>query len=203
VLATHDLEIRGAGELLGEEQSGEMTEVGLTMYLDMLDRAVKAMKDGRKLDLEAPLASQSEIELRVPALLPENFVADVHVRLALYKRIAAATEDDGLDELTAELVDRFGELPPQTQNLLRNARLRLIAKRLGIRRLDFGAHGGYLMFEAENRIDPRAVIRLIQDRSREYRLEGPLKLRISRDLDDEAERYEFVGDLLRKLSAPA
>jgi transcription-repair coupling factor (superfamily II helicase) len=130
-------------------------------------------------------------------------VADVHVRLALYKRIAAATEDDGLDELTAELVDRFGELPPQTQNLLRNARLRLIAKRLGIRRLDFGAHGGYLMFEAENRIDPRAVIRLIQDRSREYRLEGPLKLRISRDLDDEAERYEFVGDLLRKLSAPA
>ena len=201
VLATHDLEIRGAGELLGEEQSGEMSEVGLTMYLDMLDRAVKAMKDGRKLDLEAPLAAQSEIEMRVPALLPESYVADVHVRLALYKRIAAA-DDAGLDELTAELVDRFGELPAQTHNLLRNARLRGLAKRLGIRRLDFGAHGGYLLFETENKVDPRAVIRLIQDRSREYRLEGPLKLRVSRDLEDEAERFEFVSGLLQKL-APA
>ncbi|MBU6378067.1 MAG: transcription-repair coupling factor [Gammaproteobacteria bacterium] len=201
VLATHDLEIRGAGELLGEEQSGEMSEVGLTMYLDMLDRAVKAMKDGRKLDLEAPLAAQSEIEMRVPALLPEGYVADVHVRLALYKRIAAA-DDAGLDELTAELVDRFGELPAQTHNLLRNARLRGMAKRLGIRRLDFGAHGGYLLFETENKVDPRAVIRLIQDRSREYRLEGPLKLRVSRDLEDEAERFEFVSGLLQKL-APA
>jgi len=201
VLATHDLEIRGAGELLGEEQSGEMSEVGLTMYLDMLDRAVKAMKDGRKLDLEAPLASQSEIEMRVPALLPEGYVGDVHVRLALYKRIAAA-DDAGLDELTAELVDRFGELPAQTHNLLRNARLRGMAKRLGIRRLDFGAHGGYLLFETENKVDPRAVIRLIQDRTREYRLEGPLKLRVSRDLEDEAERFEFVSGLLQKL-APA
>ena len=199
VLATHDLEIRGAGELLGEEQSGEMTEVGLTMYLDMLDRAVKAMKDGRMIDLEAPLSSQSEIEMRVPALLPEEYVGDVHVRLALYKRIAAAADDGVLDELVAELVDRFGELPVQTQNLLRNARLRLVAKRLGVRRLDFGAHGGYLLFEAENRIDPRAVIRLIQDRSREYRLEGALKLRVSRDLDDDTERYEFVAGLLQKL----
>ena len=201
VLATHDLEIRGAGELLGEEQSGEMTEVGLTLYLDMLDRAVKAMKEGKHLDLDAPLASQSEIEMRVPALLPEDYVNDVHVRLALYKRIAAAADDSALEELTAELVDRFGELPPQTHNLLRNARLRLRARRLGIRRLDFGAHGGHLIFETENRIDPKAVVRLIQDRSREYRLEGPLKLRVSHDLEDEAERYEFVGLLLDKLSA--
>ena len=201
VLATHDLEIRGAGELLGEEQSGEMTEVGLTLYLDMLDRAVKAMKEGKHLDLDAPLASQSEIEMRVPALLPEDYVNDVHVRLALYKRIAGAVDESALEELTAELVDRFGELPPQTQNLLRNARLRLIARRLGIRRLDFGAHGGHLIFEAENKIDPKAVIRLVQDRSREYRLEGPLKLRVSHELDDEADRYEFVALLLGKLAS--
>ena len=201
VLATHDLEIRGAGELLGDEQSGEMTEVGLSLYLDMLDRAVRAMKEGRELDLDAPLVSQSEVEMRVPALLPEDYVNDVHVRLALYKRIAAAADDAMLEELTAELVDRFGELPPQTQNLLRNARLRLIARRLGIRRLDFGAHGGHLLFEAQNQIEPKAVIRLIQDRSREYRLEGPLKLRVSRDLDDEAERYEFVSSLLTKLGS--
>ena len=201
VLATHDLEIRGAGELLGEEQSGEMTEVGLTMYLDMLDRAVKAMKEGRTLALDAPLAAQSEVEMRVPALLPEDYVGDVYLRLALYKRIAAAADDSALDELVTELVDRFGELPTPTQNLLRNARLRLAARRLGIRRLDFGAHGGYLLFETENRIDPRAVIRLIQDRSRDYKLEGPLKLRVTRDLDDETERYEFVNKLLHGLSA--
>ncbi len=201
VLATHDLEIRGAGELLGEEQSGEMTEVGLTMYLDMLDRAVKAMKDGKKIDLEAPLASASEVELRVPALLPEDYVADVHVRLALYKRIAAAPDEAALEELTAELVDRFGPLPAQTQNLLRTARIRLLTRELGVRRLDFGAHGGYLLFETNNRIDPAAVIRLIQDRSREYKLEGPLKLRVSRDLDDELERFDFVTALLQRLTA--
>ena len=201
VLATHDLEIRGAGELLGEEQSGEMTEVGLTMYLDMLDRAVKAMKNGKKIDLEAPLASASEVELRVPALLPEDYVADVHVRLALYKRIAAAPDEAALEELTAELVDRFGPLPIQTQNLLRTARIRLLTRQLGIRRLDFGAHGGYLLFESDNRIDPAAVIRLIQDRSREYKLEGPLKLRVSRDLDDELERFDFVTALLQRLTS--
>ena len=201
VLATHDLEIRGAGELLGEEQSGEMTEVGLTMYLDMLDRAVKAMKNGKKIDLEAPLASASEVELRVPALLPEDYVADVHVRLALYKRIAAAPDETALEELTAELVDRFGPLPAQTQNLLRTARIRLLTRQLGVRRLDFGAHGGYLLFETDNRIDPAAVIRLIQDRSREYKLEGPLKLRVSRDLDDELERFDFVTALLQRLTS--
>ncbi|MEY3975383.1 MAG: hypothetical protein RLZZ33_438 [Pseudomonadota bacterium] len=199
VLATHDLEIRGAGELLGEEQSGEMTEVGLTLYLDMLDRAVKAMKSGKTIDLEAPLASASEVELRVPALLPDDYVADVHVRLALYKRIAAAADEAALEELTAELVDRFGPLPAQTQNLLRTARIRLLTRQVGVRRLDFGAHGGYLLFETDNRIDPAAVIRLIQDRSREYKLEGPLKLRVSRDLDDELERFDFVTALLQRL----
>jgi transcription-repair coupling factor (superfamily II helicase) len=201
VLATHDLEIRGAGELLGEEQSGEMTEVGLTMYLDMLDRAVHALKDGRQVPLDAPLASQSEVEMRVASLLPEAYVADVHVRLALYKRIAAAPDDAAIDELMAELVDRFGELPQPSQNLLRSARLRLVARRLGIRRLDFGSHGGSLLFEEKNSVNPKAVIRLIQDRSREYRLDGPLRLRVSREIDDDAERFEFVADLLKRLAA--
>jgi transcription-repair coupling factor (superfamily II helicase) len=105
--------------------------------------------------------------------------------------------------LTTELVDRFGELPPASHNLLRNARLRLRARRIGIRRLDFGSHGGYLLFEADNRIEPQAVIRLLQDRSREYKLEGALKLRVSRELDDEAERYEFVTALLARLAPPS
>ncbi|MCP5328763.1 MAG: transcription-repair coupling factor [Sinobacteraceae bacterium] len=203
VLATHDLEIRGAGELLGEGQSGEMTEVGLTMYLDMLDRAVKALKAGRKGVIDAPLAAQSEVEMRVPALLPDDYVGDVHVRLALYKQIASAPDEAGVDELVAELVDRFGELPEPAQNLLRSARLRIAARRLGVRRLDFGSHGGYLQFEAQNSIDPRAVIQLIQARHSPYRLEGPLKLRASVDLEDEAERFEFVADLLRRLAPTA
>ena len=203
VLATHDLEIRGAGELLGEQQSGEMAEVGLTLYLDMLDRAVKALRAGRRVDLDAPLASQSEVELRVPSLLPEDYVGDVQVRLALYKRIAAAPDEDALDGMLVELTDRFGELPTAARNLLRTARLRLVARRLGLRRVDFGTHGGQLQFEAQNSIDPKKVIALLQSNPREYRLEGPLKLRVSHPLVDENERFEFVTGLLQRLGGGA
>jgi transcription-repair coupling factor (superfamily II helicase) len=203
VLATHDLEIRGAGELLGEEQSGEMAEVGPTMYLDLLDRAVRALREGRVADLDAPLAAQSEVELRVPALLPDDYVGDVALRLALYKRIAAAPDETALDAMLAELADRFGDPPPATLNLLRIARLRLAARRLGLRRLDFGPQGGYLLFEKDNRIDPKAVIGLLQRSPREYRLEGPLKLRVTQDLEEPAERFEFVAGLLQRLSGAA
>ena len=203
VLATHDLEIRGAGELLGEQQSGEMAEVGLTMYLDMLDRAVKALRAGRRVDLDAPLAAQSEVELRVPSLLPEDYVGDVQVRLALYKRIAAAADEDALDGMLVELTDRFGEPPTPASNLLRTARLRLVARRLGLRRVDFGTHGGQLQFEPQNSIDPKKVVALLQSNPREYRLEGPLKLRISHPLVDETERFEFVTALLQRLGGGA
>ena len=128
VLATHDLEIRGAGELLGEQQSGQMTEVGLALYLDMLEHAVKALKAGREPVLDQPLAAATEVELRLPAFLPESYVGDVHVRLSLYKRIAAAADDAELDDLTAELHDRFGPLPPPAHNLLRIAKLKLAAR---------------------------------------------------------------------------
>ena len=141
MLATHDLEIRGAGELLGESQSGELTEVGLTMYLDLLEQAVKALKEGREPVLDRPLAATAEVELRLPALLPESYVADVHVRLALYKRLAAAPDNAAIDELTEEIVDRFGPLPPPATNLLRVARLKLTARAIGIRRLDLGPAG--------------------------------------------------------------
>ena len=203
VLATHDLEIRGAGELLGEQQSGEMAEVGLTMYLDMLDRAVKALRAGRRVDLDAPLAAQSEVELRVPSLLPEDSVGDVQVRLALYKRIAAAADEDALDGMLVELTDRFGEPPTPARNLLRTARLRLVARRLGLRRVDFGTHGGQIQFEPQNSIDPKKVVALLQSNPREYRLEGPLKLRVSHPLVDETERFEFVTALLQRLGSGA
>ncbi|MGB8327100.1 MAG: transcription-repair coupling factor [Steroidobacteraceae bacterium] len=201
VLATHDLEIRGAGELLGEARSGEMTEVGLALYLELLERAVTALKSGREPLLDRPLAAATEIELRVAALLPEEYIGDVQVRLALYKRIAAAADAVALDELTAELTDRFGPLPEAGQNLLRIGRLRIEARRLGIRKLDLGAQGGSVVFEESNLVDAGAVLRLVQREAREYRLDGPLRLRIQRQLAKESDRFVFAADLLKRLAA--
>jgi transcription-repair coupling factor (superfamily II helicase) len=199
VLATHDLEIRGAGELLGEQQSGQMTEIGLAMYLDMLEQAVKALKQGQKPNLDKPLAAETEVELRLPAFLPEAYVADVHVRLGLYKRIAAADSDTDLDELNAEIYDRFGPLPPSAKNLLELAKLKLAARNLGIRRMDMGAGGGTILFEEQNRIDPLTVIQMIQREPLEYKLEGSLKLRVARLLTSESDRFAFAADLMRRL----
>ena len=139
----------------------------------------------------------------MPAFLPEVYVGDVHVRLSLYKRIAAADSAEGLDELTAELHDRFGPLPPAAQNLLRIARLKLLARTIGVRRLDLGAQGGSVLFEERSVIEPATVVRLIQKAPREYRLDGPLKLRITRALPTEANRFEFAGEFLRRLGEPA
>jgi transcription-repair coupling factor (superfamily II helicase) len=199
VLATHDLEIRGAGELLGESQSGELSEVGLAMYLDMLERAVEALKAGREPALDKPLAAATEVELHVPAFLPDDYVADVHVRLGLYKRIAAA-DAGGLEELTAELVDRFGELPPSAANLLKVARLKLRARELGVRRLDLGAGGGYVLFEEKNALDTSVIIRLIQKFPKELRLEGSLKLRVTAPLAALDKRFDYALDLLQRFS---
>jgi len=200
VLATHDLEIRGAGELLGESQSGQMTEIGLALYLDLLEEAVKALREGREPMLDKPLAAATEVELRLPAFIPEDYIADVHVRLGLYKRVAAAHSSEALDELAAEIYDRFGPPPPVAQHLLRLARLKLLARQLGVRRLDLGPQGGTVMFEDKNSIDPATVVRLIQKQPKEYRLEGPLKLRISWPLPKEEMRFEFASDLLKRLS---
>ena len=202
VLATHDLEIRGAGEFLGESQSGELSEVGLSMYLDMLERAVKAMKEGREPDLNRPLAAATEVNLHLPALLPEAYVADVNMRLNLYKRIAAASDAPALDELQAELVDRFGDLPIQAATLLRVARLTLAARAAGIRRLDVGQQSSYVVFETENRVDPVQLIKLIQKEPRIYRLEGSLKLRIGLGGGD-ADRADIAQALMHRLLAPA
>jgi transcription-repair coupling factor (superfamily II helicase) len=203
VLATHDLEIRGAGELLGEQQSGQMTEIGLAMYLDMLEHAVQALKEGREPELDKPLAAETEVELRVPAFIPEAYIADVHVRLSLYKHIAAAQDEAALDDLSGEMIDRFGALPSETQNLLRLARLKLTARALGVRRLDLSAQGGYVLFEEKNSVDPAAVVRMMQKQPRNYRLEGPLKLRVAFVSPTETGRFQFAGELLAQLKAPA
>jgi transcription-repair coupling factor (superfamily II helicase) len=199
VLATHDLEIRGAGEFLGEAQSGELSEVGLSMYLEMLEYAVKAMRAGREPALDRPLASSSDIELHVPALLPQDYVPDVHLRLALYQRIAAA-DALALQDMTAELIDRFGALPEAAHNLLRLAALRLDARALGLRRLELGPTGGSVQFEQDNRVDAARVIALVQRKGSEYRLEGPLKLRVTRALPRPEQRFEYAQQLLQWLS---
>jgi transcription-repair coupling factor (superfamily II helicase) len=199
-LATHDLEIRGAGELLGEEQSGQIEEIGFSLYMEMLDRAVQALKSGREPDLERPLASGAEVDLHLPALLPETYVPDVHLRLVLYKRIAGAADSAALDDLLAELTDRFGPLPEPARNLVRIARLKSRAAPLGIRKIDTSTAGGYVLFEEHTSVDPAKLIRLVQDPRGKYRLDGPLKLRFQAKLEKEEERFEFVAQLLARLA---
>ncbi len=199
-LATHDLEIRGAGELLGEEQSGQIEEIGFSLYMELLERAVKALKAGRVPDLEQPLGSGAEVDLHLPALLPETYVPDVHLRLVLYKRIAGAADGEQLDDLMAELTDRFGPLPEPARNLVRISRLKARAAPLGVRKIDASVSGGYVLFEAENSVDPARVVRLLREPRSKFRLDGPLRLRFQAKLDKEDDRLQYVSDLIAKLA---
>lgn len=195
-LATHDLEIRGAGELLGEDQSGQMTTVGFSLYMELLESAVDALKNGREPSLEDLTNSQTEVELRMPALLPEDFIPDVNTRLSLYKRIASAKNDGELDELKVELIDRFGQLPDAARNLLQCAALRLHAQKLGIKRIESNERGGFIEFGDNNRVDPGYLIGLLQGNPQVYRLDGPSKLKFTLDLADRQKRLTFTEELL-------
>ncbi len=198
-LATQDLEIRGAGELLGEEQSGQIQEIGIGLYLDLLERAVQALREGREPDLDTPLRSGSEVDLQLPALLPEDYIPDVHLRLQLYKRLAGAPDRARLDDLQSEIIDRFGPLPPPAVTLLLLHRLRLRAAGLGIRRLELGAESGVIEFGADHRVDPARVIRLIQDGAGRYRLDGQHKLRLKLEAAEPAARFKAADRLLDEL----
>ncbi len=198
-LAMHDLEIRGAGEVLGESQSGEMQEVGFNMYAAMLDTAVRALKQGKEPDLAAPLGVTTEINLHVPALLPATYCSDVHERLVLYKRLANCENDDELERLTEELIDRFGELPGATRALLECHRLRLAGKPLGISKIDASDAAIQLHFIPKPPIDPMKIIKLIQTR-RNYKLAGQDRLRIEIGTDDVAARVGVIRDVFRALS---
>ncbi|RMD80650.1 MAG: transcription-repair coupling factor, partial [Gammaproteobacteria bacterium] len=201
-LATHDLEIRGAGELLGEEQSGQMQEVGFTLYTQLLERAVQALKAGRQPELEAPLHQGTEVDLRLPALIPEDYLPDVHARLVMYKRIASAEDEERLRELQVEMIDRFGLLPEPVKHLFRVTAIKLQAQRLGIRRVEAGPRGGRLLFAERPQVDPAALVRLIQGEPQVYRLDGQEKLRFRMELEEPERRLEAVENLLRAL-APA
>ena len=201
-LATHDLEIRGAGELLGEEQSGQMAEVGFSLYTELLERAVRSIRQGKLPDVDEPVDRGAEVELHVPALIPEDYLPDVHTRLTLYKRISSARDEGELRELQVEMIDRFGLLPQPARQLFATAELKLQATRLGIRKLDLGESGGRLQFVDKPQVDPMAVIRLIQGQPRHYRMDGPDKLRITLELPDFDTRLKAARGLLIAL-APA
>jgi transcription-repair coupling factor (superfamily II helicase) len=198
-LATHDLEIRGAGELLGDEQSGQIQEVGFTLYMDLLERAVQALKAGRTPELDRPLDHGAEIDLGIPALLPSDYLPDVHTRLVMYKRIASAPDLDGLQELQVEMIDRFGLLPEQAKNLIGITELKLRVQHYGITKIEAGPAGGRVIFGAEPKIDTARLIRLIQGRPKEYKLDGGNKLRFVRDLSDPAQRIGQVGQVIEQL----
>ena len=202
-LATHDLEIRGAGELLGEDQSGQMAEVGFSLYTELLERAVKSIKAGKLPDFDATEHRGSEVELHVPALIPDDYLPDVHARLTLYKRISGARDAEELRELQVEMIDRFGLLPDAAKHLFAIAELKLQATRLGIRKLVLGAEGGRLQFEPKPNVDPMTVIRLIQGQPKHYRMDGPDKLRITLELADAATRFNAARGLLTALQASA
>ena len=201
ILATHDLEIRGAGELLGNEQSGQIESIGFSLYMELLDAAVKALKEGREPSLEELTQQQADIELRVPALLPDDYLGDVNMRLSFYKRIAAAENKSELDELKVELIDRFGLLPDATKNLLQIAELRLLVEPLKVVRIDAGTQGGFIEFSPKAQVNPDKFIQLIQKEPIVYRFDGPLKFKFMKDLSDNKVRLEFVVDLLKVIAS--
>lgn len=195
-LATHDLEIRGAGELLGEEQSGQMTTIGFTLYIELLENAVEALKQGKEPSLEELTSQQTEIELRMPVLLPDDYIPDVNLRLSFYKRIASAKNDNELDELKIELIDRFGSLPDAGKQLLQSTAIRMHGQALCIKRIEAHEKGGFIEFSEQNKVNATFLIALLQNSADIYRLDGPNKLKFVKPLINYAERLTFVRQLI-------
>lgn len=204
-LAMHDLEIRGAGEVLGDNQSGNMMEVGFQLYNDMLSEAVRALKNGEEPDLLSPTSgvfgSGTEINLHAPALLPDAYCGDVHMRLNLYKRLASADRADHLDALLEEVTDRFGKLPTQGQTLFDTHRLRILAKPYGVQKIDAGPRLMNITFRPNPPIDSMRIIELVQ-KNRHIKLAGNDKLRIEREIAEPRDRAQFIRDTLRALGQP-
>tara|TARA_R110002124_G_scaffold52221_3_gene150492 strand:- start:646 stop:2727 length:2082 start_codon:yes stop_codon:yes gene_type:complete len=199
-LATHDLEIRGAGELLGDGQSGQIQAVGFTLYMEMLERAVKAIKQGKQPELDQPLGGGTDINLRLAALIPDDYLPDVHARLILYKRIANANDDESLRDLQVEMIDRFGLLPEQVKTLFRVTALKLRCEPLGITKVDVGAEHGRIEFGAQTEIDPMVLVRMIQDNPQRYRLEGATMFRFNAPMAGVELRLNTVEALIDRLA---
>ncbi|GAM56178.1 transcription-repair coupling factor [Vibrio ishigakensis] len=199
-LATHDLEIRGAGELLGDEQSGQIQSVGFTLYMEMLEQAVEALKEGKEPSLDDLLREQTEVELRIPALLPEDYIPDINTRLSLYKRIASVGNDGQLTELKVELIDRFGPLPDATKNLLEVSKIKLSAASIKVDKVEAHEKGGFIEFYPDADINPMYLVKLLQAEPQKYAMDGPTKIKFMQSLVDRRDRINFVHDLIERFA---
>ncbi len=195
-LATHDLEIRGAGELLGDDQTGQIHTIGFTLYMEMLEQAVEALKQGKELTLDALTSKQTEVELRIPALLPDSYIHEVNIRLSLYKRIATCTNVHELDEIKVELIDRFGLLPDAAKNLFTIGEFRQRAQALGITKIEGSARGGSIEFGDNTKVDPVFIIGLIQQHPSVYKLDGGNKLKFVLENKDTEDRIKLINSML-------
>ncbi|HBN61898.1 MAG TPA: transcription-repair coupling factor, partial [Halomonas sp.] len=197
---SHDMEIRGAGELLGDEQSGQMETIGYTLYMEMLDRAVKAIRAGKTPNIDAPFNTGVEISLNLPALIPDDYIHDVQQRLVMYKRIANTQSDTELKELQVELIDRFGLLPQPLKNLIRQTKLRHRAEQLGVARIEAGEQRGRMIFNTTTQVDPLTLVTLIQKSPQHYRLDGSDTLRFEFPMETVEQRFEKIEALLTTLN---
>ncbi|MDW6003682.1 transcription-repair coupling factor [Vibrio mangrovi] len=195
-LATHDLEIRGAGELLGDEQSGQIQSIGFTLYMEMLEQAVEALKSGKEPSLDELLKEQTEVELRLPALLPDDYIPDINTRLSMYKQIASVASSEELNELKVELIDRFGKLPDAALNLLEVSKLKLEAAALNIKKIEAHSKGGYIEFNLNASINPTYLVQLLQSQPKLYGMDGPTKFKFTLPLDERNQRIGFLRDML-------
>ncbi len=200
-LATHDLEIRGAGELLGETQSGQIQEIGFSLYTELLDRAVVSLKSGREPNLDRPLNSGIEINMHIPALLPDYYVADVHLRLILYKRISSAKNTDELREIQIELIDRFGLLPEEAKNLMKITSIKLIAYQLGIEKINASEKGGFLVFSDKSKVNPVTLLKLVQNNDSFYKFKGSHGLQFNANIKEKQDRFDMIENILKHLAS--
>ena len=200
-LATHDLEIRGAGDLLGEEQSGQIHAIGFSLYMEMLEKAVEAIKAGKTPNADQPFDQGTEINMRIPALIPEDYLPDVHTRLTLYKRISSLKSTEDIKELQVEMIDRFGLLPNPVKNLFRIAELKLKLQPMGISKVDVGEEVGRLEFSTETTVDPFKLVKMVQAKPLTYSLEGGSQLKFKDNMLDTESRFKVVEQLTRELTA--
>jgi len=200
MLSSHDMEIRGAGELLGDDQSGQIQEIGFTLYTELLERAVNALKSGNQPELDTPMDRGAEVDLQAPALIPEDYLPDIHARLVLYKRIASADTTEELKELQVEMIDRFGLLPEQVKTLFYVAELKQQAERLGIKKIEAHLAGGRIVFGSKPNINAEHLISLIQTQAQHYKFDGADKLRFIKPLASLEEKSAFINQLLFKLA---
>ncbi len=200
MLASHDLEIRGAGELLGEEQSGQIQTIGFSLYMDMLDRAVKAIREGKTIDLNSDDNGSVEINLRAPALIPDNYLPDVNTRLTLYKRISSTKNEKQLNDLQVEMIDRFGLLPDATKNLIKQTKLRFEAEKLGIVKVEAGQQSGKIEFATDTNVQPLTIVKLVQNQPQNFQLEGATQLKFNFEMSDIDQRFNRVNAVFEQLS---